>query len=678
MLDKRTLLLLGCFLVGGIFPETSWTHDNVRNEYLDMDLSQLMEIVVTSVSKKPQVLKDAAAAAYVITQEDIRRSGVTTVADALAMAPGIHVAKISSSKWSVSSRGFPGYTSNKLLVMIDGRSVYSPSYSGTVWDMNNILLEDIERIEVVRGPGGTLWGANAVNGVINIISRKAQDTLGYLVRGGVGTEERFQVAGRSGFVAAEGVYARVFGFFNDRDENVGSAQRSPGQSSDGNDGWNNGQVGFRLDRERENGNEWTLQGDLFKSAGDQTVAPYWTYQPPYLSEKRGELENRGGNLLGRWAHTTTGGEKLTLQSYLDYYSRDDDYYGQSVITCDAELQYEYSLTERNNVTMGVGIRRIDADFDSTDQIRIADQDSTLYSAFIQDEIMVVENLLWLTPGIKYEHNDFTGDEWQPSVRMLWKPGNSQTVWASLSRAVRTPSMIEQSGKVTMAIFPVGNNVGQINVVGTDDFGSEEVLAYELGYRQQITDFMGMDIALFYNNYDDIYTVSPEPNRYGYDLSLINGLCGYSYGLEVAIDWHVSPDLNLKATYSFLDPNLKPKPGVESVFGEDYFNGVSPQNQVSFQASYQIVRDLQVNVWLRYIDNFTSLTGKNGIQSPDPLLLGDYFQLDANIMWSPVEDLEVMISGQNLLQESHMEFFSEHITPPTEIERGAYLKITYRF
>lgn len=274
-IGKKYLVLGGLFMGITLLPGDLLASGEPENEFLDMDISQLLNVTITSVSKKEQRLSDAAAAVFVITQEDIRRSGVTHIAEALAMAPGLQVARISASKWSVSSRGFAGYTSNKLLVLMDGRTVYSPAYNGTFWDMQNTLLEDVDRIEVIRGPGGTLWGANAVNGVINIITKKSSDTLGGIVRAGAGDQETLQGGGRYGCKLNDSVDGRVYLTYNDRDSNTLSDR-----DGDANDGWQSLQGGFRLDGDLQGSAEWTLQGDLYQNRGDQILFPYWTAPPP--------------------------------------------------------------------------------------------------------------------------------------------------------------------------------------------------------------------------------------------------------------------------------------------------------------------------------------------------------------------------------------------------------------
>lgn len=354
------------------------------NEYLDLDIDQLMDITVTSVAKRDQRLADAPAAVFVITQEDIRRSGVTTIPDALAMAPGIQVAKISASKWAVSSRGFSGFTSNKLLVLIDGRSVYSPAYSGVFWNAQHTLLEDIDRIEVIRGPGGTLWGANAVNGVVNIITKKAQDTQGGLVRASLGNEGSGSGAVRYGSKIGETTFARAYATYDEF-----AANRLYGSGIDANDSWQPMQTGFRLDGKPDGRKEWTLQGDLYDNEGDAQVFPYWTSDSAFPATLADHPQAKGGNLLGRWRQEMDGGRALTFKAYYDYNESSDALFSLQFATIDLDLQYETKIGESHNLTMGAGYRSVQGENDETYQVSLPDRNDNLYSALLQDEINLV-------------------------------------------------------------------------------------------------------------------------------------------------------------------------------------------------------------------------------------------------------------------------------------------------
>jgi iron complex outermembrane receptor protein len=646
------------------------------NEFLDLDISQLMNITVTSVAKRDQRLVDAPAAVFVITQEDIRRSGATSIADALAMAPGIQVAKISASKWSVSSRGFAGYTSNKLLVLIDGRSVYSPAYSGVFWDAQNTLMEDIDRIEVVRGPGGTLWGANAVNGVINIITKKTQDTQGGLVRASLGEEGAMTSAARYGGKISDTAFARLYVTYDDFASN-----RLHTTGDDANDGWQPLQTGFRMDGNPDGRREWTLQGDLYENSGDQQIFPYWTSASAFPSVLDGDLDNKGGNLLGRWRQELGSGQALTFKAYYDYAERSDAIFNLQFDTLDLDLQYETKIGQRQNLTIGAGYRSIQGDFDETYTVFLPDRDDDLYSAFLQDEINLVADRVWLTLGSKYEHNDYTGNEWQPSAKLLWKPADRHSLWTSAARAVRTPSIVEQYGRVLMGRYPVyfGNTpigVGNVNFVGNPDFDSEIVNAYEAGYRWQATDTLSFDLALFYNDYDEVYTVLPTRSGLDVDGVFVNAQSGSGQGFELAADWKARSWLSFALAYSYLEMDLTTDAYVGTQAGSDWVANSTPQNQLSLRSSLALAPDWRLNLWVRYVDTISCRNSANLLGGAVPM--DDYTVLDANLIWTPLPNLELMLAGQNLTDSGQLQYLSEYQTPATEIERVVYGKVTWRF
>lgn len=677
---RKTLIALALsplFVVQATLPTMASGSED--NRYLDMDLVQLMQVTVTSVAKKPQTLADTPAAVYVISQEDIRRSGATSIPQALAMAPGLQVAQISASKWAVSSRGFGGYTSNKLLVLMDGRSVYSPAYSGVFWDMQNTLLEDIDRIEVIRGPGATVWGANAVNGVINIITKKAQDTQGTLLRASAGTEERANGAVRYGGKMGENAFARFYVTGNNRDSN-----ELAGDNIDANDDWHNTQTGFRMDGTVGSTNQWTLQGDLFDLYGHQISFPFWQPNSFFPQAKYGDHDASGGNLIGSWQHTFANRDKLTVKSYYDANDRSEDYYGITFRTVDFDLQYETSLGERNNLTMGTGYRRVDGTFGDTFQVQIPDQTTDLYSAFLQDEINLLSDRLWLTLGMKYEHNTYTGNEWQPTARLLWKPETDHTVWGAVSRAVRTPSMVERSGSLIMAMVPNRLNPPSyypplaIKLNGNPDFDVETLMAYELGYRWQARRDISFDLALFYNDYNDIYDIIGTPAN-PLSLQFGNTRQGESYGLELAANWQARSWLNFALTYSYLQFDLETKnSALATAFngnGDSSTVESSPQHQVGLRSSFDISDQWQWNTWLRYT---SAIKGRNPLDPANPVEVDAMAHFDVNLIWKPVRNFEMMLAGQNLFNSNQLEYVSELITPPTEIDRSVYLKLTWNF
>lgn len=642
------------------------------NEYLDMDISQLMDITITSLSKKPQNLSEAAAAVYVISNEDIRSSGVTSIPEALALAPGLQVARISSSKWAISCRGFAGYTSNKLLVLIDGRSVYSPAYSGTFWDMQNSFLEDVDRIEVIRGPGGTVWGANAVNGVINIITKKASETQGTVIVAGTGNKENFLGGGRYGSQLTDSTYGRFSLTYNDRDSNVlFDDERNSG------DGWQHVQGSFRFDGTPANRTHWTLQGDLFKNKEDQILFPYWIDVPPYLTEINDTVDVKGGNILGRYQYNFSADRNLTLQAYYDYSDREEGYYQQTFNIIDLDLQYQTLIAESNSLTMGVGYRRTGGDFTESYQVAIQDRTDNLYSAFLQDEVEVIDSRLWLTIGTKLENNEYTGTEWQPSARILYSPKPNHSAWAAVARAVRTPSMTENGGRVTVASFPTEYGTMRSRIVGSESFDSEKLIAYEAGYRFQSLKNFSFDIAFFYNDYSDIYEINELRTSTGTDLVFENGGSGSSKGTELVVAWRPNKFFSLEATYSYLDMDFTIGEETEDTnVTFDFIGSASPQNIVSMRSSIALYENWKCNLWLRYIDEITTRNSVNLLDEQREQ--EDYILIDINLVWSPTANIEFMLAGQNILEDEQLQYASEYVTPATAIERSFYGKLTYRF
>jgi iron complex outermembrane receptor protein len=667
---KTMSKMMAAALAAG-WPAVAAAADDRSNEYLDLDITQLMNITVTSVAKKEQPLADAAAAVFVITQEDIRRSGVNSIPDALAMAPGLQVAKISASKWSVSSRGFAGFISNKLLVLIDGRSVYSPAYSGIFWDVQNTLIEDVERIEVIRGPGGTLWGANAVNGIINIITKNAADTVGGLVRATAGNQETFLGGTRYGAKLGEATYGRVYVFYDNHASNS-----LVGSGADAEDDWQAAQTGFRMDGRPGGGGEWTFQGDLYKNTGDQVFDPLWISQPPFRVTQLDELDNKGGNLLGRYLRAIGPDSSLTFQAYYDNNSRDDAVFDWTFNTVDLDLQYETMWGQRQDVIMGAAYRFTSGDVDEDFQVYLPDRDDNLYSAFLQDEINLVRDTMWLTLGGKYEHNDYTGDEWQPSAKILWKPADEHSLWTSVARAVRTPSMAEQYGRITMGVIPTPAGPGLVSITGYPEFDSEILYAYEAGYRWQALDNLSFDLALFYNDYDDIYTLQQKPSFAGYDFEFVNALAGTGQGVELAADWKATQRLSFVFTYSYLDLDISPEAGARQEVGSLLFDESSPQNQASIRSSLTMAEGWQLNIWWRYTDPIKGLNRASLLSTPVEVDSSNL--IDINLIWAPCKDLEIMLAVQNLTNDGTFQYFSEYSVPATEIDRSVYGKITWRY
>lgn len=659
-------------LVGGLMLSSGGALAQQGNEYLEMDIAQLMQITITSVAKKPQQLGDSAAAIYVITNDDIHRAGVTTVPEALRLAPGLHVARIDANKWAITSRGFSGNFANKLLVMIDGRTVYSPTFSGVYWDAQDTLLEDIDRIEVIRGPGATIWGANAVNGVINIISKNAAATTGGLVRLSGGTEDTLTTGVRYGTALSETTHARAYLSYHDSDSFTLYETKEDAQ-----DEWDSLRGGFRIDGKPQQGDSWTLQGDLYTNNESQNFYPFWEPTFPYLSNKIDSFDSSGWNILGRYSKKLSAEDTLSLQAYYDYTSRDEALVDQTHKTLDLDLQYEQMLGKRHSMTYGLGYRLIESDFGNTFQVTMPESRSDdLYSAFIQDEITLLAEKLWLTLGIKWEHNVFTGQEWQPSARILYKVNDKNTLWAAVSRAVRTPSQFEESGSLLLGLDPTSQPYPlRYTMNGDEAYDAEDLMAYELGYRWLPASNLSLDFAVFINQYDNLRNAQPVSMLQYNELALKNNFKGTTYGVELATDWKPLDRWRLQLSYAYMGYDMEVE---NSWFGErvvDITEGGSPKHQVSLLSSLDVLENLQLNLWLRYVD---SIETSNSVLSQRTISVDDYVTLDCNLAWQLHKNVELMLVGQNLLDSSHLEYVTEFSTKPTEVERSVYAKVTFTF
>ncbi|NQD91479.1 TonB-dependent receptor [Pseudomonas sp. CrR25] len=630
-------------------------------------LVELMNLKITSVSKTEERMSDAPASVYVITQDDIRRSGVTSIPEALRLAPGVHVARMSSHSWAISIRGFNSDITNKLLVLIDGRSVYSPLYAGVFWDVQDTLLEDVDRIEVISGPGGTLWGANAVNGVINIITRSAQDTLGGFLEVGGGNEEQgiagFRYGGKLGENAAVRGYLKSFS----RD----ASQRFDGKHAI--DEWQMTQGGFRLDWQPSDLDHLTFQGDLYSGREDGLFRDDFTLGTLPGADFKDSTDVSGGNLLGRWERQLDTHSDIQIQAYVDYTKRDiPGAYDEARDTLDIDFQHHLKLGARHDILWGVGYRLTRDEIDSTLFATFTPEsrkDET-FSAFLQDKIDLWEEKLFLTLGSKFEHNDYTGYEYQPSARLTWLPSQRQTLWAAVSRAVRIPARLNTDLRLTVPLaglpFPL-----YVDVKGNRDLESEELLAYEAGYRVQVRDDLSFDLSVFYNDYDQLLTQEPGdpiividpptlyivlPNRQE------NGMEGESYGGTLVANWQPAPIWRLQLQYAYVDLQLHNKRGSLDTNEQD-IEGFSPEHQVSLYSFLDLPHGLSLYSGVRYVDHLPGLG------------VGSYTALDVSLSWSPRKDLAFSITGQNLTDDGHVEFNS---SVGNQVERSVFGKVTWRF
>jgi len=525
-----------------------------------LTLEELGNIEITSVSKKPEQVRKTPAAIYVITQEDIRRSGATSIPEVLRLAPGVEVAQVDSNKWSLGIRGFGSRLSRSVLVLMDGRSVYTPLFAGVYWEVQDTLLEDVDRIEIIRGPGGTVWGANAVNGVINIITKNAKETHGVLASAGGGSLDQGFFGLRYGGHTQGGLNYRVYGKAFGRDTQFHPDGRHF-------DDWRIGQAGFRTDWDSQARDTWTLQGDLYNGDTGQRTA-ITTLTPLAVTNVEGNAELSGGNLVGRWRRALGEGSDVQIQAYFDRTLHGELSFAETRNTFDFDFLHRLSPINRQTILWGVGYRVSSGDVRGLPTVAFVPNQRTdhLFTGFLQDEITVIADRLHLTVGAKVEHNGYSGVEVQPNARLLWTPNLKQTVWTAISRAVRTPSRVEadlQLSGLLQASPPV-----LVRLVGNKSFSSESLLGYEIGYRNQVNSKLSFDVAAFFNDYNDLLSIepgapfpeaSPAPPHLVVPFFLANGVGGKTYGTEIATDFRPVTWWRTKASYSFVHLDLKTSP-----------------------------------------------------------------------------------------------------------------------
>jgi iron complex outermembrane recepter protein len=608
-----------------------------------LSIEELMQIDVTSVSRRSERLSQAAAAVTVITGEELRRSGVTSLAEALRLADSLHVARTTQGTWAISARGFNITTANKLLVLIDGRTVYTPLFAGTFWDVQDTLLEDVERIEVIRGPGATLWGANAVNGIINIITRKAEDTQGGLVTAGGGAPEQrgfggVRYGGKLGGPGSTAGFYRVYGKSFDR----GPLELADGGSA--RDPMQMGQGGFRSEWKTAAADSFTLQGDAYTGRLGEAI--------------RDDTELDGGNLLGRWAHKTSERSDLELQVYWDRtHRRVPDAFEEHRDTWDLDLQNHLHPSARHDVVWGAGFRRTRDRVGNSAVVAFLPDRRTqdLYSLFAQDEIALAGERVHLTVGTKVEHNDASGFEVQPNLRLAWTPDGRRTFWGAVSRAVRTPTRLDED--IRFLAGPV------VILRGDPDFQSEKLIAYEAGWRQQLSAASSVDAAAFYNVYDDLRSQAPSTPGKPFPIVLANNLRAETWGVEMRSNFQVASWCRWQAGYAFFDKHLHLKPGTrDSLGGRE--EGNDPQHRLSLRSLIDLPGRVELDAWLRWVDRL-----------PFPEV-ASYTELDLHLGWHPSRSVELSLVGQNLLHGSHPEFGAGPARE--EVQRGYYGKIAWSF
>ncbi|HMW50472.1 MAG TPA: TonB-dependent receptor [Rhodocyclaceae bacterium] len=654
----RTALALGIALLG----TSAQADTDALSSLKQMSLDELADIRVSIASQRSERVEDTAAAVTVLTAEDIRRSGATTIPELLRTVPGLNVARISATEWAVSARGFNNQFANKLLVMVDGRSVYTPFFSGVLWDELNLVMQDIDRIEVVRGPGGSTWGANAVNGVINVITRHSEDTQGTLVGTVVGNHQS-EVVARHGYRLNDHSFGRVYAKVHQADRFA-----NPDPSTQDDMRWSGGRAGFRNDWESA-GHMVTVQGEAFREM------------------KPDERQYSGAHLLGRWEHGHGDGSRDELRAYYNQFSLDHwraagNAATAQINTADVNFRHHFADAGPHSLIAGFGYRAVQADANLTLPTSVTRPQRTdqLFSIFAEDTVSLAERLR-LTLGVKGEHNDFTGLEWQPSARLRWTSGSGSTAWMAVSRAVRTPSIIEDSATLNSSLAPTPQTFGlpvAVSAVGNPNLASERLIAYEIGYRAQLSPRLSLDTAAFINDYDRLLSVDmigtpslvipPFPPR---AMSWIaragNNLEGRATGFEISLDYRPSTTWRLLTAYSYLDLNLHTKPGNTELLPLRA-EGESPRHQISIISRSDLRHDLELDVQARYVSALPAQA------------VADYLTADMRLAWRASKSADLALVGRNLMGPAHTEFGGLALISSSAypVPREYYLTANLRF
>jgi len=627
-----------------------------------------MNMEVTSVSKKEQKLSQVAAAIFVITPEDIRHSGATNIPDLLRMVPGLNVAQINANTWAISARGFNFQFASKLLVLIDGRAVYTPLFGGVNWDTQDVPLEDIERIEVIRGPGGAVWGANAVNGVINIITKKAGDTQGTLATGGGGTQElEFGTLQYGGEIAGSTNY-RVFTSY----QNNNHLPDPTGQN--GEDGWHLLHGGFRADTKLSQKDSLTTQGDLY-TGSEGAIIVHSIFSPPGNVNVERLVTLSGGNILARWNHIFSSRRDTTLQFYFDESRRGGPNSIEVRDTIDLDFQNHVVLGRRQDLIWGAAYRHTIDDTEGTvDQAFIpADSANQFFSLFAQDQFTLRPSRAYLYVGTKLEDSYFTGFDLQPSVHIAWTPSAHRTFWAGISRASRTPARRDAGLNAALAALP---GPAEVVLLGNPNIKSEHVIAYEMGYRAQPTERFSVDLTAFVNTYHNLESAEPRPSFIDtssvppllvFPKLLDNKLHGTTDGVEASLKWKVTNHWTISPGYSFLQMHLHTDATSLDTTSVVDAEGSNPGHQAQLRSHLELWRGF---AW----DADAYFVGRLPAQA-----VASYIRVDTQLTWRLQESVSLSVVGQNLLRDHHVEFNDAfQSVNSSQVKRSAYAKLTWQF
>lgn len=629
-----------------------------------LSLEELLRIEISTTMRAPEPASAVPAAVFVMTQDDIRRSGATSLPELLRLAPGLQVAQQDAARYAVGIRGFADRLARSVLVLIDGRAVYSPLFAGTYWEVQDTLLEDIERIEIVRGPGGTLWGANAVNGIINIITKHAKDTEGTLVTATLGSDMQGPIGMRYGGKAGANGYYRVYAKAFDRD---------PQFHADGvdYDEWRMAQGGFRSDWTLAHSKTLTVQSDLYGGElGQRFSVPLAS--PPFTQSSTRDATLSGGNVLARLTAPTSSGE-YQVQTYFDRTSRDERPVAEGRNTFDVDFQNRRQRWHRHGIVWGAGYRVTSDNIDTLAPTAFTPPDRTdnLYTAFVQDDVAIKPERLRLVLGTKIEHNAYSGFEMQPSARLMWTIDGSNSLFSAVTRAVRTPSRVETDYATTSLASPAVPSF--VRLQPDPGFTAEELTAYELGYRARPIRSLYVTASGFFNQLRHMLSTelltsfvdsSSQPARLILPVTFANGLHGSSHGVEITGDSRPLSWLRATANYSFVRVQMTKNPGGADVSQERRYEGLSPRHQVQIVSSVDLPHRVSFDWFFRYISQLPA--------GPVP----SYATSSIRAAWLVQPNLELAIVGQNLSDAHHLEW-PAGASGNVQIQRSAQFTVTWR-
>jgi iron complex outermembrane recepter protein len=670
-----------CAQPAGVRAQQATSPTAQKADLTSMNIEDLMNVKVTSVSKKEQKLSRTAAAIFVISPEDIRRSGATSIPDVLRMVPGINVAQINGSTWAISARGFNQQFDNKLLVMIDGRVVYTSTFAGVFWDtILDFPLEDIARIEVIRGPGGTIWGANAVDGVINIFTKKASET-----RGGLVVAEGGNIDQESGMIQYGGelkkgtdfrIYTKYFNRTSLFDLN--------GQN--GADGWHQLRGGFRMDSTLSSKDSLMVEGDIVTGPEGELgfVLPSVT-SPGFVAESE-HINLGNGSLESVWNHVYSARSDTSFQISFDRHKRDDPQNPETRDTLDFGFQHHIALGERQDVVWGLGYRY------TTDLIlgslpvfeNPASSRHQVFDGFFQDEIALVPDRLYLTGGIKLEHNDYTGFEFMPSVRLAWAPNARHMLWLAVFRALRAPSRNDTN--LVLNIGNIGTDPSAppdlLRLYGNPRYQDERLIAYEIGYRAALSSRLSIDLAAYFNEYDNLQTTeplapfpesTPPPAHLVFPLMYENLMHGEAQGFEITADWKVMDRWTLAPGYTFSAIHMHTDPTSADTVTGPFVEGAAPDHTAQIRSHFDLRRSLALDASAYEVSQLNNQGPASNVTIPA------YTRLDVGLTWKPWENASLTVAGQDLLKDHHLEFEDVNgALQSSQVRRSGYAKITWRF